>query len=86
MAEEIANIMQRFALSSKDLSGLNLEDEDVDKGIKECQTSLIGEVVREKIVNYVGVKHIVSISQGVMIREVRTQCFSVLYAFKRRQR
>ncbi|XP_027061100.1 uncharacterized protein [Coffea arabica] len=64
MAEELADIMQKFVLSEKELGGTALDLDDVDKGIKECQHSLVGKIVGEKIVNFVGVKNFANLAWG----------------------
>ena len=60
MAEELAVIMQKFALSELEMGGRTLELGDADTGVQECQLSLVGKVIGEKIVNFVGVKNFVS--------------------------
>lgn len=61
MAEELTDIMQKFALSSKEIGGTKLDISDVDEGILECQESIIGRVKGEKIVNFTGVKNFITI-------------------------
>ena len=56
MAEERADIMQKFALCERELEATALELDDVGTGIKKCHHSLVGKIVEEKIVNFVGVK------------------------------
>ena len=60
MAEELAEIMEKFGLSKKELGGANLDIWDIHFGIKECQVSLVGKVKGEKIVNFIGVKNFVN--------------------------
>ena len=64
MAEELASIMQRFALSEQELGGTALELGDANTGIQECQLSLVGRVIGEKMINFVGVKNFVSLAWG----------------------
>nr|XP_027088489.1 uncharacterized protein LOC113709831 [Coffea arabica] len=60
MAEELAEILQSFELSSKELQVTDVGREELAIGIKECQCSLIGKIMGEKIANYTGVKNFVS--------------------------
>ena len=64
MAEELAVIMQKFALSEQEMGGTTLELGDADTGVQECQLSLVGKVIGEKIVNFVGVKNFVNSAWG----------------------
>lgn len=64
MTEELADIIQKFALSEKELGGTTLDLEDADTGVQECQQSLVGKIVGEKIANFVGVKNFVSLAWG----------------------
>lgn len=56
MVEDLVEILGKFALSSKELRGLDLDRTVVDLGVKEYQSSLMGKIKRKKIVNYTGVK------------------------------
>ncbi|CDP21665.1 unnamed protein product [Coffea canephora] len=60
MAEDLAEILGKFALSSKELGGADLDRAEINLGVKECQLSLIGKIKGEKIVNYTGVKSFVT--------------------------
>ncbi|KAL3528146.1 hypothetical protein ACH5RR_012802 [Cinchona calisaya] len=46
--------MKKFSLSLKELEGTDLGHEDVQRVVVDCQKSLIGKVIREKLINYVG--------------------------------
>ncbi|XP_071906083.1 uncharacterized protein [Coffea arabica] len=64
MAEDLAEILGKFALSSKELGGACLDREEVNLGVKECQLSLFGKFKGENIVNYMGVKSFVTAAWG----------------------
>lgn len=64
MAEDLAEILGKFALSSKELGGACLDREEVNLGVTECQSSLFGKFKGEKIVNYTGVKSFATAAWG----------------------
>ena len=64
MTEELAEILQKFALSNKEMGGTALDLGDADNGIMECQSSLVGKIHGEKVVNFVGVKNFVTAAWG----------------------
>nr|XP_027070949.1 uncharacterized protein LOC113695926 [Coffea arabica] len=64
MAEEIADILKGFTLSSKEMQVTEVGTEELTLGIKECQGSLLGKIVGEKIANYTGVKNFVTAAWG----------------------
>ncbi|XP_027151970.1 uncharacterized protein LOC113752026 [Coffea eugenioides] len=64
MAEDIAEILQSFTLSSKELQITDVGREELSSGLKECQSSLIGKIVGEKVANYTGVKNFVTTAWG----------------------
>ena len=64
MAEELTEILQKFALSTKEMGGTALDLGDADNGIMECQSSLVGKIHGEKVVNFVGVKNFVTAAWG----------------------
>nr|XP_027062865.1 uncharacterized protein LOC113689269 [Coffea arabica] len=63
MAEAV-DIMHKFVLSERELCGTAIELGDADTGVQECQMSLVGKVVGEKIINFVGVKNFVNLTWG----------------------
>lgn len=64
MADEITEILLKFALSNKEIGGTELDLGDVGASIKECQSSLVGRIKGEKILNFVGVKNFVTAAWG----------------------
>ena len=52
MADELAEIMQNFALSSKELQRTDMGRENLAVGVKESNISLIGKIMGEKMTNY----------------------------------
>lgn len=54
MAEELVDIVRKFALFEEELGGTDLDLEDMNIGIKECQASLVERIADEKVVNFVG--------------------------------
>ena len=57
MAEEIAEILQKFVLSTKELGGTEIDLGDIGQSVKECEESLVGKIKGEKIINFVRVKN-----------------------------
>ncbi|KAL3531307.1 hypothetical protein ACH5RR_010629 [Cinchona calisaya] len=57
MAEELEEIMQRFSLSSKEVTAADLGEEDVKMVVFNYRKSLIGKIIGEKIGNFVGVEN-----------------------------
>ena len=47
--KELSKIMQKLALSSKEIGDANLDLGNVNLGLRECQTSLVGRVMGEKL-------------------------------------
>ena len=64
MAEEITEILQRFDLSTKERGETEIDLGDVGPSVKECKESLVGKVMGEKIINYVGVRNFVTVAWG----------------------
>ncbi|KAL3511205.1 hypothetical protein ACH5RR_030606 [Cinchona calisaya] len=57
MVEELGEILQRFSLFAEELSGTDLHQGELQKGIVACQESLIGKIIGDKQANFVGVKN-----------------------------
>ena len=64
MEDDLAEIVQRFALSLSEMQGAVLDAKDADCGILECQNSLIGRIKGEKVANFTGVKKFVTAAWG----------------------
>lgn len=64
MTEEITDIMQRFALSSSEIEGAELEVGDATQGRQECLLSLFGRVLGEKPANFTGLRKFVTQAWG----------------------
>ena len=64
MAEELADATRKYALSDKELEGTDLGGEGIAIGIQECQLSLVGRIVGEKVANFVGVRSFVTTAWG----------------------
>lgn len=58
MGEELIEIMERFKLSDKETKGTCLKLIDVQGGVKECELSLIGKVIGDKVVNIDGIRNL----------------------------
>lgn len=71
MEDDLAEIVQRFALSLSEMQGAELDANDAHNGIMECQNSLIGRIKGEKIANFTGVKKFVTVAWGYP-KELRT--------------
>lgn len=59
MAEELAEVLQRFKLSSKEAEGVVVTDDAFEKE-GECRLSLIGKVIGEKAANFTGIRNFVN--------------------------
>ncbi|XP_071909688.1 uncharacterized protein [Coffea arabica] len=64
MAEELTEILQKFALTSKEMDGAEIDFGDVGASVKECGESLVGRIKGEKVINFVGMKIFVTLAWG----------------------
>ncbi|XP_027157908.1 uncharacterized protein LOC113759531 [Coffea eugenioides] len=79
MEEELVEVLQKFALSEKEVGSTLLDLGDLDEGITECQGSVIGKIRGEKIVNFTGVKNFVTVAwsypKGLKVAELGPNVF-----------
>ena len=82
MEEELAEVLQKFALSEKQVRSTFLDLGNLDEGITECQGSIIGKIRGEKIVNFTGVKNFVTVAwsylKGLKIAELGPTIFQFI--------
>ena len=64
MEGDLSELLQKFSLAGNELSGATLELEDLHYGVRECEGSLIGRVMGEKVANFTGVKNFVAAARG----------------------
>ncbi|XP_027155881.1 uncharacterized protein LOC113756396 [Coffea eugenioides] len=64
MEDDLAEIIQRFALSMSEMKGAEIDAEDLGNGVQECQKSIIGRIKREKVANFTVVKKFVTAAWG----------------------
>ncbi|XP_071924844.1 uncharacterized protein [Coffea arabica] len=64
MEEDLAEIIQRFALSLAEMKGAEIDAEDLGNGVQECQKCIIGRIKGEKVANFTGVKKFVTVAWG----------------------
>ncbi|XP_027071977.1 uncharacterized protein LOC113774233 [Coffea eugenioides] len=64
MADELEEVLKKFALSSLEQNGKWLELDDVDLGVSECFNSIIGKIRGETMANLTGVKNLVTAAWG----------------------
>nr|XP_027083817.1 uncharacterized protein LOC113706127 [Coffea arabica] len=64
MADELEEVLKKFALSNLEQNGAWLEMDDIDIGITECKNSIIGKIRGEKVANFTGVKNFVTAAWG----------------------
>lgn len=57
MEEDLTYAFQRFVLNPAEREGVDLGVEEVQQSLRECNLSLIGKVVGERIVNFTGIKN-----------------------------
>ena len=60
MAEELEEVLKKFALSGLEQNGTWIELDDIDAGVSECSNSIIGKIRGEKMVNFTGVKNFIT--------------------------
>ncbi|KAL3498272.1 hypothetical protein ACH5RR_041004 [Cinchona calisaya] len=56
MVKELEKFMSKFSISEEELDGINLDKEDIQKVVANCQKSLLGKVIGEKQINFVSNK------------------------------
>ncbi|KAL3522064.1 hypothetical protein ACH5RR_014898 [Cinchona calisaya] len=56
MAEELTDVMGKFKLSAEEDLVINLYNEEVEKGVQACKTSLLGKIFCDKTVSFSGIK------------------------------
>ena len=64
MEGDLTELMQKFSLAGNELSGATLELEDLHSGVRECEGSLIGRIMGDKVANFTGVKNFVVAAWG----------------------
>lgn len=64
MADDLADILQRFELSREETTGIELQGTDVKQSVEECTLSLVGKILGEKIANFTGLKNYVNHAWG----------------------
>ncbi|XP_027157976.1 uncharacterized protein LOC113759597 [Coffea eugenioides] len=79
MEEELVEVLQKFALSEKEVGSTLLDLGDLDEGIIECQGSIIGKIRGEKIANFTGVKNFATLAwsypKGLRVAELGPNVF-----------
>ena len=51
MADELEEVLRKFASSEKEATGIQMEGVDVSQCSEECKQSIIGKVIGHKTVN-----------------------------------
>nr|XP_027093820.1 uncharacterized protein LOC113714231 [Coffea arabica] len=64
MADALERAFQNFDLSETELGGVDLSGEDLEEGVSECQGSLVGKLIGEKIANFTGLKNFTNHAWG----------------------
>nr|XP_027099027.1 uncharacterized protein LOC113718313 [Coffea arabica] len=62
MEGELTELLTKFSLAGNELSGASLNIEDLNSGIRECEGSLIGRIMGEKVANFTGIKNFVAVA------------------------
>ena len=52
MADELEEVLKKFALSNLEQNGTWLDMDDINPGITECENSIIGKIRGEKVANF----------------------------------
>ncbi|XP_027082492.1 uncharacterized protein LOC113780666 [Coffea eugenioides] len=60
MEGELTELLQKFSLAGNELAGAMLNPEDLNSEVRECEGSLIGRIMGEKVANFTGVKNFVA--------------------------
>lgn len=65
MAEELVDVMERFALTSRETKEPEIGLDEMSQCIKECRKSLIGKVIGDRIANFNRIKRFAEIGQNL---------------------
>ncbi|KAL3528851.1 hypothetical protein ACH5RR_008173 [Cinchona calisaya] len=57
MAEDLVEILQKFELSEKEIGETAIDLQDFQEGVEDCKGSLLGKVIEDKVLNFIGVKN-----------------------------
>ena len=82
MEEELTRAFSKFELSSTELEGMDLCSDDVSEGVKDCNRSLVGRLIREKVANFTGVKNFTNHAWGYPRNFVVTELGPNLFQFQ----
>lgn len=64
MTDELAEVLKKFDLSSRERVEVDLNLKDVDEGRDECRKCLFGKVIGGKVVNATRIKSFVNYMWG----------------------
>ena len=65
MEGDLSGLLRKFTLEGNELSGATLEVEDLHNGVRACEGSLIGRVIGEKVINFIGIKSFCGYGMGL---------------------
>lgn len=84
MDPSILTRFQKFNLREEETEGVQLSSSDIQASTEECMKSLIGEIYRENVANYTGLKNSLSTlwtSIGPLkIRELWVNLYQFVFA------
>ncbi|XP_027184311.1 uncharacterized protein LOC113782635 [Coffea eugenioides] len=83
MAEELEEVHKKFNLSDKEAAGIQIEGDDAFQGVEECQLSIIGKVIGDKVANVTGIKRFSSnvwiFAKNVKVVEIGVNLFQFIF-------
>ncbi|KAL3522375.1 hypothetical protein ACH5RR_015209 [Cinchona calisaya] len=60
MEEQLEEVFRKFDLSEKEAGGIKMSKITLKSNLKECEISLVGKIIGEKVANYTGIKRFVN--------------------------
>ena len=81
MADDLAEVMKKFDLSSRESEEVDLSEEDAGAAREECRMSLFGKVMGDRVTNFTGIKSFVNHMWGYPKDMVAVEIGVNLYQF-----
>ena len=85
--DHIEEVLRKFTLSEEERTSICLEEGELERGIKECELSLIGKVWGEKQANIMGIRSFAHSMwpqlRNVRITEIRANMFQFVFGSRK---
>nr|XP_027120633.1 uncharacterized protein LOC113737637 [Coffea arabica] len=79
MADDLTFAFKRFDLNPEEEEGVDMSFEDIQQSVEECQLSLMGKVIGEKVTNFTGIKnftaHVWGYPKNLKVTELKANLF-----------